>query len=711
MSGQDGARRPGRKRKKLVDRLLESSFRPNEHKPLLREEILPEQPLPGYTQTDWDKLRDLQAAFVAAQTPREQTEQAYAFARAARGDSADDLSLKRYLYASLGPREQDYVGRRRVFLHAWIAWGAWELRYGLAWRLKQRAPHELDKNELAARFGDGATNIAAIGPRLAEYMEAFAAEWGDEPIPDPPSGAASADVASFTYEELVAALGEPGAAERTIRFFPRFFRFTRGPRAGEPFELEEFQKDFLREFHRRDELGLRVYQRGYLIVPGGNGKTPLAAGDGIEGVCEIEDAPEVYCVAGAKDQAGIGLEFASEFVRGTDDWPGELRRWLSVSGNRIKNHSTGGTMKVLPSSGSLLEGKGPSRLIVDELHAFETKKQEQSYSALSGKLFKRGPEAYLLAISTAGRGEDNILRKTIKAMLSYGPVEQDGYLTIVRDEARGRLLWMWAAPLEPVEGETDLERLARVQDLDVIRQVNPASWTDPALIVQGLWDEGVGELEFRRLARNEWVASKGQWLRPGRWEQLADRERGWPAAGTQIVLGFDGSYNSDSTGLVGWVVGDDYGFVVGAWERPEDEDDWRVPRGEVKQAVDEAMERWDVRELVCDPPGWIEEINEWAERYEEVVTVMWLTNERKLMAEACREFYSGVEHGRIRHDGDPRLGRHLANAFVKETPDGAYIVKEHRGSVNKIDLAVAAVVARHRAMRVQPKKSRKLVSW
>ena len=42
--------------------------------------------------------------------------------------------------------------------------------------------------------------------------------------------------------------------------------------------------------------------------------------------------------------------------------------------------------------------------------------------------------------------------------------------------------------------------------------------------------------------------------------------------------------------------------------------------------------------------------------------------------------------------------RHLANAVVKETPDGAYITKDGRNSPRKIDLAVAAVVAYDRAV-------------
>jgi phage terminase large subunit-like protein len=95
-------------------------------------------------------------------------------------------------------------------------------------------------------------------------------------------------------------------------------------------------------------------------------------------------------------------------------------------------------------------------------------------------------------------------------------------------------------------------------------------------------------------------------------------------------------------------------FVVGAWERPAGDEEWRVPRSEVDAAVAAAMRAWS-------------------------------------------RFYAAVMNGDVSHDGDPRLARHLANAVIKETADGAYITKDGRNSPRKIDLAVAAVVAYERA--------------
>jgi phage terminase large subunit-like protein len=67
------------------------------------------------------------------------------------------------------------------------------------------------------------------------------------------------------------------------------------------------------------------------------------------------------------------------------------------------------------------------------------------------------------------------------------------------------------------------------------------------------------------------------------------------------------------------------------------------------------------------------------------------------MVPACAKFRDAVASGQITHSGDPRLVRHVGNAVVRVDRLGPRIVKEHRGSPRKIDLAVAAVAAYDRA--------------
>ncbi len=211
-------------------------------------------------------------------------------------------------------------------------------------------------------------------------------------------------------------------------------------------------------------------------------------------------------------------------------------------------------------------------------------------------------------------------------------------------------------------------------------------------------DPQTREADFRRYFLNQATSRTDSWVTPSVW---ADRFSGRHVDDeTKVALGFDGSYNGDSTGLVGCTIGADlHLFVIGVWERPEGVtgSGWTVPREAVKARVQEAMRRWDVVELACDPPGWHREIDEWADQYPDTVTTEFATNRRGFMSAACSRFYTAATAGGLTHDGDPRLARHLANAKLKETPEGAYIVKDGRNSPRKIDLAVAAVIAYDRA--------------
>ena len=99
--------------------------------------------------------------------------------------------------------------------------------------------------------------------------------------------------------------------------------------------------------------------------------------------------------------------------------------------------------------------------------------------------------------------------------------------------------------------------------------------------------------------------------------------------------------------------------------------------------------------FACDPSGWHAEIDAWRDSYGEVVVDF--PPSRARMIPACSRFYTAVTTGALTHDADARLARHLANAVVKETADGSYIVKERPSSPRRIDLAVASVIALDRA--------------
>ena len=177
------------------------------------------------------------------------------------------------------------------------------------------------------------------------------------------------------------------------------------------------------------------------------------------------------------------------------------------------------------------------------------------------------------------------------------------------------------------------------------------------------------------------------------------------------MLGFDGSYTGDSTALVGATLGPNpYLFVVGCWETPEGREDWLVPREEVRAVVDRAFERWKVRELACDPPGWYREIDEWAEQYGGKVVLRYQTNNARFMAEACSRFYTAViqppTHPRRRPPTRPPPRQRQSS---RTPPPAATSPRNHTHSPKKIDLAVAAVIAYDRATQAKPASKPRLI--
>ena len=199
-------------------------------------------------------------------------------------------------------------------------------------------------------------------------------------------------------------------------------------------------------------------------------------------------------------------------------------------------------------------------------------------------------------------------------------------------------------------------------------------------------------------------------MRSGAWTSLrpTPNRRDRSRTGREVVLGFDGSYNDDSTALVGCTLGTAAAPVRGRrlGETRATTSQTTGPCPATKSTPPSTgHERFNVVELAADPPDWHREIETWAERYPGTVTTEYRTNLRKFMARACAKLHSAAINQAVTHDGDPRLARHIHNAIVKETPEGAYITKEHRHSSRKIDLATAAIIAHDRATEQKPFES------
>ncbi|HET6834874.1 MAG TPA: terminase TerL endonuclease subunit, partial [Acidimicrobiales bacterium] len=112
------------------------------------------------------------------------------------------------------------------------------------------------------------------------------------------------------------------------------------------------------------------------------------------------------------------------------------------------------------------------------------------------------------------------------------------------------------------------------------------------------------------------------------------------------------------------------------------------------EAIRQACRRWQVREIVADPYRWTRSLQALeAER----LPVSEFPQSPSRMTPATTGLYEAIVNHQVTHSDDPRLARHVGNCVVRVDSRGTRLAKEHKHSLRRIDLAVAAVMAHSRA--------------
>jgi phage terminase large subunit-like protein len=399
-----------------------------------------------------------------------------------------------------------------------------------------------------------------------------------------------------------------------------------------------------------------------------------------------DGSPEILLAAASDKQAGRLFDGVAAYIRRSPELAALCRVRDHVG--EIVREDGGGKIYRLSSDPKRLHGYNPSLVVCDELAQWTDPTLKRAYAALtSGGGARKAPQVF--TITTAGEArdrEDSILGRILDQAQAKGEIDAQPGLTVAR---------LWPARLLVFNHEAPT---SDPHDVKAMKLANPASWITLDYLREQAEDPELSDAEVLQLHGCVWAAGQTHWLPAGAWRECEAPFPDVPKDDTEVVLGFDGSYNNDSTALVGCTL-DGHVFVVGVWEKPDTRGEWVVPRGEVESVVAAAMQRWRVVELACDPPGWHREIEEWQDRWGIPPVVPFDTNRRATMVTACSRFFTAVVNRQLTHDGNERLAAHLSHAVIKETPNGAYITKEHGASPRKIDLAVAAVVAYDKAMQ------------
>jgi len=448
-------------------------------------------------------------------------------------------------------------------------------------------------------------------------------------------------------------------------------------RAGDALRLRDWQKELLKRLYARDaDDGLEA-QIALIGMPRKNGKSALSSaaiglysllGEGING-------GEVIAVAAEKEQARIVFGEAKRMVERS-----ELKDMVQVYKDSIFVPETNSVFRVVSAEAYSKEGLNPSRVIMDELHAHQSRELFDVFSLAMGN---RGKIGQLVAITTAGVKSDATGQDSIAySLYQYGKRVATGEIV----DPNFFMAW-WEAPAEADHRLPETWEVANPGFNDIVSRADFESAV-----------KRTPEAEFRTKRLNQWVSSQMSWLPSGTWEGLAEPKELDPE--DEYILGFDGSFSGDTTAIIGCTIPtadkSAYVFMVKAWEKPVGADDtWRVEIQEAEYEILKFCAAYKVREVVCDPFRWQRSMEVLQDQG--VPIVEYPTTSARRMVTACAKFYDAVTERRLTNDGDPMVSRHFTNAVTKADNLGVRIVKENRNSNRRIDCAVAAIAAYDRA--------------
>lgn len=462
---------------------------------------------------------------------------------------------------------------------------------------------------------------------------------------------------------------------------------------GQPVSLTREEKRFLAWAYEVDKDGSRIVRRAVRGLPKGSRKTEFAAWVALAEMAgpvrfdRWEQAekgkrprgkrvvdPYVVAAAASYDQADLLMSAVRAAVA-----EGPMREFFDVFEREVQLKGSSGVLVRVPAVAGTNDGLRPTFVVMDETHEWTGSKQRVAMVLENGLQKRR--DSWSLGITTAGNPK---VESTALTAYEYGKRVEAGE---VDDPG---FLFAWREPTVNVDQLVDDGVLEAA-----LAEANPESWKRVSELARRARE--MPTHEYCRYFLNLWVEpDEERWLPPGAWEAVqADRT---VPDGTQVVLGFDGSYSGDSTALVAATVEETpHLFVLGLWEHPGGGVEWRVDHDQVEAAVHQAFSRFRVLEMSADPPYWSQQLMRWAELYGDEVVLAFNTAVRKRMAAAVSSFYQAATSDGLSHDGHPGLARHVDNAVLKETAQGAYIVKEDKASPRKIDAAIAAVIAFNRA--------------
>jgi len=213
--------------------------------------------------------------------------------------------------------------------------------------------------------------------------------------------------------------------------------------------------------------------------------------------------------------------------------------------------------------------------------------------------------------------------------------------------------------------------------------------------------------QAERFFGNRIVAGKGAWLPDGLVEKRTI-QRDYPAKGTSVALGFDGSDSDDWTAIRAETQ-DGYRFTptYGTDKKPTywnpSESHGLIPRDEVMTAFSDLFEYFNVRRVYGDPKDWQTELGTLALKHGEEIVLVWPTYKIIPMHNALVRSWNDLKTGKSSLSDDKVAAEHFANCRKMPKPSDRYILAKpdpHR----KIDIAMADTLGHEAAASLTEEK-------
>jgi len=494
------------------------------------------------------------------------------------------------------------------------------------------------------------------------------------------------------------------AAAHAISFFA-FLRHSKGEWAGSPLVLEGWQQFIQAMLFGWMKVGkdgglLRRFRVAYIEVPRKNGKTTMAAGDGLYLFdADGEPGAEVYTAATKRDQARIAHAEATRMVKASPF----LRRHIQVFRDNLSIPARACKFEPLGRDADSMDGLNVHGAIIDELHAHKNREVYDVLDTATGS--RRQP--LIMSITTAGFDRHSVcfgLHDYTQKVLDR-VVEDDSHFGIIYSIDEGD---DWADEQTWAKANPNLGVSVKIEDLR--RKAVKAKAMPSALNA------------FQRLHLNVWTQAESRWMSPDAWGAcgLPVPEDG--LRGRTCYMGLDLSSTTDISALV--LVfppegADDPFSVVCRFWIPEESMRERSNRDRVPYDVwvrqgymmatpgnvidydfilaeiDDLAQRYDIGELAFDRWGATKLIQDIQEQGQ---TVVQFGQGFASMSGPMKELEKLVLSKKIAHGNNPVL-TWMANNLVATQDPAGNVKPDKARSTEKIDGMVALIMGLDRAIR------------